>query len=428
MDSNPYIQEGGIENYTGYQPGGYHPVHLGDKFKDGRYTIVHKLGYGTFSTVWLVRDEAQGSLASLKILTADASECSSGTELDVFRRSAAGSGEGKRFVLQLLDSFVHQGPNGEHLCVVTEVSGPNLATFLWALAPEEELTPELARAFVLHLAKGVEYLHSCGIIHGDLHLGNMLYHLPILSTLKSPEEIAKYFGVPETLPIRVVEGTSPLFNEPHIPRYVVHLPDYTVFFEQLFQSPSLAELKICDFSESSPFDPAHASIKRKLNCPNIHAAPEVIFDDLASPASDIWAMGNTMHQIMDGGGTEGRTAIPGTAGCSSDEVLCGMIRIFGKLPERWWNSWEKRGEYFDGEGLWVAEKELLDPPRPLGTAMHTSFFPGGRKEPFVKILYRMFEYEPEDRLTAHALVEELGWLAVAEDQVVVGPGFLASNP
>jgi hypothetical protein len=39
-----------------YRPGGYLPVHIGDLFKDGRYEVIHKLGKGAFSTVWLVRD------------------------------------------------------------------------------------------------------------------------------------------------------------------------------------------------------------------------------------------------------------------------------------------------------------------------------------------------------------------------------------
>lgn len=175
MGTNPYLQDFEIENYNGYRPGGYHPVHLGDILKDGRYTIIHKLGHGSFSTVWLVRDEAQGSLASLKILCADASKRTSGTELDVLRRLAAGSGKGKQFVLRYLDSFYHRGPNGEHLCVVTEVSGPSLATPLWGYtgpggADLEDLTPELAGAFLPQLAQGVEYLHSCGIVHGGEHI------------------------------------------------------------------------------------------------------------------------------------------------------------------------------------------------------------------------------------------------------------------
>lgn len=44
------------ENIVGYRRGDWHPVQLGDTFKDGRYEIVHKLGWGQFSMVWLARD------------------------------------------------------------------------------------------------------------------------------------------------------------------------------------------------------------------------------------------------------------------------------------------------------------------------------------------------------------------------------------
>lgn len=44
------------ERMAGYKPGVYHPVSLGDRFKDGRYQIHHKLGWGGYSTVWLAKD------------------------------------------------------------------------------------------------------------------------------------------------------------------------------------------------------------------------------------------------------------------------------------------------------------------------------------------------------------------------------------
>lgn len=45
----------GVEGPHLYRPGGYHPVHLGDVHHQ-RYKAIHKLGYGTYSTVWLARD------------------------------------------------------------------------------------------------------------------------------------------------------------------------------------------------------------------------------------------------------------------------------------------------------------------------------------------------------------------------------------
>ena len=39
-----------------YRKGGYHPTHLGDTFKDGRYKVIHKLGWGGYATIWLARD------------------------------------------------------------------------------------------------------------------------------------------------------------------------------------------------------------------------------------------------------------------------------------------------------------------------------------------------------------------------------------
>lgn len=39
-----------------YHIGGFHPICLGHTFHHGQYTILRKLGYGQYSTVWLARD------------------------------------------------------------------------------------------------------------------------------------------------------------------------------------------------------------------------------------------------------------------------------------------------------------------------------------------------------------------------------------
>ena len=64
-----YCDEGSVEDIARYRLGGYHPVKLGDCFSTfpakstnqscttlPRYRVLHKLGHGSFATVWLARD------------------------------------------------------------------------------------------------------------------------------------------------------------------------------------------------------------------------------------------------------------------------------------------------------------------------------------------------------------------------------------
>ena len=47
-------------------------MRTGERFKDGRYTVLHKLGWGHFSTVWLVQDEQTGARGAMKVVKAAA--------------------------------------------------------------------------------------------------------------------------------------------------------------------------------------------------------------------------------------------------------------------------------------------------------------------------------------------------------------------
>lgn len=52
----PSVPDRIIEPLDYYSKQKFHPVHLMDTFQDARYMVVRKLGYGSFSTVWLARD------------------------------------------------------------------------------------------------------------------------------------------------------------------------------------------------------------------------------------------------------------------------------------------------------------------------------------------------------------------------------------
>jgi serine/threonine-protein kinase SRPK3 len=166
-----------------YCADGYHPVHLGDRFKDNRYIVEHKLGYGGYSTVWLARDLREQRLVALKILTAiDSRDPVGDPESGFLRRLNPQfrssrwswiwrilpfSWEYSEFFPVLLDEFTVNGPNGTHRCIVTEVLGPSLSNILSA-DELQELPVSWERKIALQLTRAVATMHERGVVHGGM--------------------------------------------------------------------------------------------------------------------------------------------------------------------------------------------------------------------------------------------------------------------
>lgn len=154
-----------LEDFEDYTLGGYHPTVIGDQFHNGRYEVVHKLGFGGYSTIWLAQDKHLQRYVSLKILVA--TESSKTTEGRVLRMLCSGnpSHPGQRLIPHLLDEFLFDGPNGRHVCLVQEPAGSSVA-----ISKEDSVNfmfpIETARSIVAQLIMGVSYLHSRGVCHG----------------------------------------------------------------------------------------------------------------------------------------------------------------------------------------------------------------------------------------------------------------------
>ncbi|KAL8409664.1 hypothetical protein RB594_007928 [Gaeumannomyces avenae] len=102
----------GVESLYGYRPGGYHPVIIRDSFRNGRYTVVHKLGHGTYSTVWLARDNQTRTCVAIKIGIAAGGPS---RDIGILKLLAQSDGllpphPGRNAIPPLLDSFVVSGP------------------------------------------------------------------------------------------------------------------------------------------------------------------------------------------------------------------------------------------------------------------------------------------------------------------------------
>ncbi|OEJ83129.1 Protein kinase dsk1 [Hanseniaspora osmophila] len=182
-DSDEELNTKYEESITEYKPGGYHPASKGELYKNGRYVLVRKLGWGHFSTVWLAKDLQNNFHVAMKIVRSN--QVFTEAAVDEIKLLTAISSnmitnpqlEGSKHVLTLLDNFIHSGPNGDHVCMVFEVLGENLL----ALIKQYE-HKGIPLVYVKQIAKQLllclDFLHRyCGVIHTDIKPENILMEI-----------------------------------------------------------------------------------------------------------------------------------------------------------------------------------------------------------------------------------------------------------
>ncbi|CAK7263652.1 serine/threonine protein kinase, CMGC [Sporothrix epigloea] len=168
------------EDSEDYCKGGYHPVQIGENYKDGKYTVVRKLGWGHFSTVWLSRDNTTGKHVALKVVRSAAHYTETAVdEIKLLNKivEANPNHPGRKHVISLLDSFEHKGPNGTHVCMVFEVLGETLLGLIkkWN---HRGIPMPLVKQITKQVLLGLDYLHrECGIIHTDLKPENVMIEI-----------------------------------------------------------------------------------------------------------------------------------------------------------------------------------------------------------------------------------------------------------
>ncbi|KAI0816352.1 kinase-like domain-containing protein [Xylaria sp. FL0064] len=285
-----YIE--GVEYLEHYTRGGYHPVHIDDRLHQ-RYRIVHKLGHGSFSTVWLALDEQASKYVAIKVGTADADI----REIDILSKLAsAGTGspaaDKASMVLPAIDRFCTAGPNGNHPCFVTSPAscslGDSKEACNWSL-----FQLDVARSLCAQLAMAVCFIHSEGYAHGDLHLGNLLLRLPSSLSDLSVEQLYAKFGAPECEPITRTDGMpTPISG---VPSYAVSSAWLGIASDKVVLNE--ANLLLADFgvafrpSDKSCFE-SHTPLRMR--------APEARFEPTTplSFPSDIWSLGCVIFELL----------------------------------------------------------------------------------------------------------------------------------
>lgn len=71
--------------------------------------------------------------------------------------------QGRKHVCSLLDSFVHTGPTGKHICLILEPFGLSVLDVYRSFPGSLPLI--LVQRVAKHLLEGLHYIHQCGVVH-----------------------------------------------------------------------------------------------------------------------------------------------------------------------------------------------------------------------------------------------------------------------
>ncbi|KIM46980.1 hypothetical protein M413DRAFT_63939 [Hebeloma cylindrosporum] len=412
-----------IECVEGYHPGGFHPIAIGDVFAQGRYRVVHKLGFGGSSTIWLARNRS-GKLVTLKVVRADVSSkpVDQVPELGVPRKLleyVQERGPVVRSNIQTVqDHFMEDGPNGSHLCLVYQLAGPSILSMSDSpgrTIGSRRLRSDLARKVAKQVVGAVELMHTAGFVHGDLTTSNVLFHVAENVQHWSDSEVYINFGQPETEEIATLDH-SPL--GPHAPaELIAPIGNACLTHAILLQENIL----LIDFGQSFPA--LHPRRDYKPATVPHYQSPEARFEGTIGMPSDIWALACTIFEIR-----AGFPLFEAFLG-GDDEILKEIVATLGKLPEPWWTAFDNHHLWFDEHGkpkarelqqvLLPAEKTSVkqklasigtqDAPPAIGSDGPMMERTGTKLEKVEiellgDLLAKMLRYRPEDRIKISEVV------------------------
>ncbi|KAF6822994.1 serine/threonine-protein kinase SRPK3 [Colletotrichum plurivorum] len=193
------------------------------------------------------------------------------------------------------------------------------------------------------MLSGLHFLHSNGIVHGDLNPGNLVFGLQDLSeigpeTLKQRLRSKFWFESIEFL--HRFDG-KPMKQDRWAPRYLA--PPHPLSEYTLSEVTKLADMGSAFYIGDSP---------RKHATPIALRAPEVIFDETEKIGTgiDIWTVGCLLYEFITGSTLFTIWLHGKSEETYNDENLMLLTEILGPLPADLLAKWPGSSKYYGPNG------------------------------------------------------------------------------
>ncbi|KAI0471384.1 kinase-like domain-containing protein [Xylaria cf. heliscus] len=401
-----YITEQlGLEDFSRYNKGGFHPIHIDDVLDD-RFEVLHKLGSGGFGTVWLCRDRLLEKWRAVKVMAADhSSESAEAKTFELLKENSSLEELDRNHIAVPLGSFWINGPNGRHLCFVLPVYGCTVSRWRDGLHNVDPGTAKLSKKICQQLAEGLSFLHRQGLCHGDLRPSNILMKLDqdALHQLDQTQ-MSELVQEAEAYEVKTSSGVDP---RPRGPEYCV-IPLTSEWCEKLL----VEEIVITDFGESF----FTTSARQSTGIPTSYAAPEILFRQPVGAEIDIWSLACTFYEIRTGDSLFGGSFY----GSRFETIIYEIEVILGSLPNPYRKIWDDEG--YKGPDHIMRVTRYDDILEAMLGEERVQYFPFIIDKPPVEYRYeeeevrqladllrQMLQYHPQDRISTE-VIKEHQWL------------------
>ncbi|KAM4643741.1 SRSF protein kinase 3-like [Discoglossus pictus] len=374
------------EDPAEYCPGGYHPTKTGEVLSR-RYQVMHKVGWGHFSTVWLCQDTQKKKRVAVKI--SKSGKKFSEVALDEVALLSCVNGARKKDahgenVIRFLGDFKLIGENVLHMCLVFELLGPSLLHVMRNHGPEGLPLP-CVRRILQQVLQGLSFLHKkCRIIHTDIKPENILVCVASdnLPQCRTQAEI----------------WSQNRGNDGSVRGVDVN------FLTHLFETgnSNMLGVKIADLGSACwTYKPFSEEIQTQQ-----YRALEVLLGSGYSTSADIWStacmafeMATSVYLFEPHAGK--------TFSRNDDHIAC-MIELLGRIPPKVVAAGKNSPTFFNKQGD-LLRIPYLYPCGLYDTLVRRHKWPTNDAFMFAGFLLPMLEYAPEKRAAADKCLQH-PWL------------------